>query len=99
VVEELRALVSSLERKVADAESERGHARASLQRMKEQMLHEQDDEEEKVAWRVQAEVRMLCLVLCWLNEFFRSLSQVCIQAHAVFHLARSCSLVDLFSVH
>ncbi|KAL6779416.1 hypothetical protein ACKKBG_A12250 [Auxenochlorella protothecoides x Auxenochlorella symbiontica] len=61
LADELEAEVAALRARLRELEAEAAGAalaRQQLARLKQQMLTEQDDEEEKVRWRVDAEVKM-----------------------------------------
>ena len=57
-LEAVRAELSALKEALATAEADKNAARQQLSRLKTQMLSEQDDEEEKIKWRVEAEVKL-----------------------------------------
>eukprot|EP00887_Chlorella_sp_A99_P007773 scaffold20.g7773.t1 len=50
--------VAELESALEAAEADKAAARQQLGRLKQQMLREQEDEEEKIRWRVEAEVKL-----------------------------------------
>lgn len=57
-MEVLRGELAAVQDALSVAESERASAKLQLSRLKTQMLTEQEDEEEKVRWRVEAEVKL-----------------------------------------
>lgn len=50
--------MAELEAALAAADADRASQRQQLARLKQQMLNEQEDEEDKVRWRVEAEVKV-----------------------------------------
>ena len=57
-IEVLRGELAALRDALSIAEAERGAAKLQLSRLKNQMLTEQEDEEETIHWRVEAEVKL-----------------------------------------
>ncbi len=57
-IDALRSELESIKHTLATSEAEKTAARQQLSKLKTQMLSEQDDEEEKIKWRVEAEVKL-----------------------------------------
>lgn len=57
-LEAVRSELTANKQSLATAEADKNAARQQLSRLKTQMLSEQDDEEEKIKWRVEAEVKL-----------------------------------------
>ncbi|KAH7622104.1 hypothetical protein NADE_004695 [Nannochloris sp. 'desiccata'] len=54
----VRSELADIKQALTTAEADKNAARQQLSRLKTQMLSEQDDEEEKIKWRVEAEVKL-----------------------------------------